>query len=483
MSETIEQQSPKLQQFIGGQWVAALSGRVESVVDPATEEKVCEVPFGDGEDAKRAIAAANTAFKDWARLTPYQRASNLNAIAHHVRENLERFALVTTSESGKPLRESRGEWAVAADLFDWFAEEGKRAYGRVVPARIPGRRLQVLKQPLGVVGVITAWNFPAYNPARGVAAALAAGCTVVCRPAEETPLSAMLLAEAAEAAKLPPGVLNVVNGDPAAMADAMMQDPTCRKVSFTGSTRVGKLLMKQAAETVTRLALELGGNAPAIVFDDVDIPTVAEGAVAAKFRNAGQVCVAAQRFMVHESVYQQFLQQAQQHVEQLQVGSGVDSKTDVGPLINQRQRDRVEALLEEAKQAGANVLVGGGRPQRPGYFLEPALVVDVPTSSNLWTEETFGPVMIVSSFSSEDEVLASANALQQGLASYLFTSDLNRAIRMYERLEFGMVAVNGWLPHATEAPFPGWKQSGLGAESGPEGLEEYLETKVVSITV
>ena len=473
----------RFRQFVNGVWVDAADGRIESVVNPATESTVERVPFGGRADCEAAIDAAAGAFLVWSSKTPYERSAALTAIANYLRDSINDFAVVTTAESGKPLRESRGEWTVAADLFDYFAEEGKRAYGRVIPARTPGRRLHVIKQPLGVVGVITAWNFPAYNPARGVAAALAAGCTVVCRPAEETPLSAMLLTQAAEHAKLPPGVLNVVNGDPEAMSDAMLADPRCRKISFTGSTHVGKLLMTKAAPTVTGLALELGGNAPAIIFDDADIDAAVEGAVVAKFRNAGQVCIAPQRFLVHESKFDCFVEVAHGLVAKLKCGEGTDSSTDVGPLINARQRDRVEAMLAGARDAGATVHCGGDRPDSSGYFLNPALVTGVPPDSPLWREETFGPVMCVAPFSGEQGAIDEANSVEQGLAAFVFTNDLARATRCYEQLDFGMVAVNGWIPHATEAPFPGWKQSGLGAESGPEGLAEYLETKVVSITL
>ncbi|MEM9352975.1 MAG: NAD-dependent succinate-semialdehyde dehydrogenase, partial [Planctomycetota bacterium] len=413
----------------------------------------------------------------------YERADKLDRAAGYIRDRLDEFAHVTTAESGKPLRQSRGEWSVAADFFEWFGEEAKRAYGRVVPARTPGRRIHTLLQPLGVAGVITAWNFPAYNPARSVAAALAAGCTVVCRPAEDTPLSGMLLAEAAEAAKLPPGVFNVISGDPAGMAGAMMADPACRKMSFTGSTRVGKLLMQQAAETLTGLALELGGNAPVLVFDDIDVEEVARSAVAAKFRNAGQVCISPQRIMVQESLLERFVEVAAEEVAKLKLGPGNDPETDVGPLINAKQLDRVCKLLDGAKSAGAKVHLGGERPDGPGNFLTPALVTGVSRDDPLWNEETFGPVMVVDGFQKEADALAEANRLEAGLAAYAFTNHLARAVRVYEGLDYGMVAVNSWVPSATEAPFPGWKQSGQGMEAGPEGLMEYLETKVVSLNL
>lgn len=478
MSETHKQQ------LIGGEWVGATSGRTAEVIDPATEQPVATVPYGDADDARAALDAAAMAFHEWAAKTAYQRADVLHAAATLLRERRDALAAATTAESGKPLAEAKGEWTVVADLFDWFAEEAKRAYGRTIPAKLPGRRLMTLAQPLGVVGVITAWNFPAYNPARSIAAALAAGCTVVCRPADETPLSGFAIGAALVDAGLPAGVLNVINGAPAAMAGAMLDDKRCRKVSFTGSTEVGRLLIKQSAETVTRLALELGGNAPVIVERDAvqraGVEAFAKTAVLARFRNAGQVCVAPQRFYVHRDVSDAFVEAAAPVVAAYRVGPGAEPTSDIGPLVNAAQRDRLERLLSH--EHGGRVVAGGKRPadRTVGYFFEPTLVAEVATNSALWREETFGPVLAVTPYDEIDEAIDDANSLEAGLAAFLFTHDLNRAVRAYERLEFGMVAVNGWVPHATEGPFPGWKQSGLGAESGPEGLHEYLEPKLVS---
>jgi acyl-CoA reductase-like NAD-dependent aldehyde dehydrogenase len=472
------------QQLIAGEWVGAADGRTIDVIDPATEQPIATVPYGGVEDAQAAIDAAAGAFSEWAAKTPYQRADVLHAAATLLRERRDDLAQATTAESGKPLAEAKGEWTVVADLFDWFAEEAKRAYGRTLPAKLPGRRLMTLVQPLGVVGVVTAWNFPAYNPARSIAAALAAGCTVVCRPADETPLSGFAIGAALTDAGLPVGVLNVINGAPAAMAGAMLDDPRCRKLSFTGSTEVGRLLIKQSAATITRLALELGGNAPVIVEPDAieraGVEAFAKAAVLARFRNAGQVCVAPQRFYIHRSVCDAFVAAAAPIVAAYRVGPGAEPTSDIGPLVNGAQRDRVERLL--SLEHGGRVVVGGKRPARRevGYFFEPTLVADVATNSALWREETFGPVLAVTPYDELDEAINDANSLEAGLAAFLFTNDLSRAVRAYERLEFGMVAVNGWVPHATEGPFPGWKQSGLGAESGPEGLHEYLEPKLVS---
>lgn len=472
-------------QLVAGQWTTALGGATAEVIDPATEKPIATVPFGDGRDANAALSAASYAFPSWSAKTAYQRGDLLRAAATKLRERRDALAAITTAESGKPIAESKGEWTVVADLFDWFAEEARRAYGRTIPAKMPGRRMMTLQQPIGVVGVITAWNFPAYNPARSIAAALAAGCTVVCRPSDETPLSAFAIGEALVDAGLPAGVLNVINGEPAAMATAMMDDPRCRKVSFTGSTEVGRLLIRQSAETITGLSLELGGNAPVIVEPDAieraGVEAFARAAVLARFRNAGQVCVAPQRFYVHREVYEAFVGAAAPLVAKYRVGPGAEPTTDIGPLINARQRERVERLLGEA--SGARVLAGGKRPaDRPvGHFYEPTLVADCPIDAPLWREETFGPLLAVTPYEDFDQAIADANELESGLAAFVFTKDLDRAIHAYERLDYGMVAVNGWVPHATEAPFIGHKQSGLGAESGAEGLNEYLETKIISV--
>jgi succinate-semialdehyde dehydrogenase len=470
-------------QYIGGDWRDASNGATWDVVNPATEDVVCTVPYGTGDDCDAAIDAAAAAFPDWSRSTAYQRGAVLAAAADLMRARADALARTTVLESGKPIAQARGEWMVAADLFEWFAEEGKRAYGRIVPSRVSGKRLLVIKQPIGVVGVITAWNFPAYNVARASAAALAAGCTVVARPSEFTPLTAMEMAGILGEAGLPAGVMNVINGEPEPMGQAMLAHPACAKVHFTGSVRVGKHLMDGASKTVTRLSLELGGNAPVLVFPDVDVKQVAAGAVAAKFRNGGQVCVAPQRFLVHRRVEEEFVSRVGERVLSLRVGPGLDPETQVGPLINARQRERVAALVDSARGSGATVRAGGGVPhdRAKGYFYEPTLVADVSPSMPLYAEEIFGPVMPIVSFDDVDEAIGFANATRYGLAAYVWTGDLRTAARAWERLEFGMVGVNEWTPQSVEAPFPGWKESGLGREGGLEGLEEYLETKVVAI--
>ncbi|MDP3716591.1 MAG: NAD-dependent succinate-semialdehyde dehydrogenase [Acidobacteriota bacterium] len=471
------------QQHINGAWTGAAGGGTWDVINPATEEVVRIVPFGGREDCHAAIEAAAGAFPGWSRRTPYERGAILQRAAARMREVANEGAHAMVLECGKPLAQARGEWLVAADLFDWFAEEGKRAYGRTIPSRVATKRMTVLRQPLGVVGVITAWNFPAYNPARAWAAALAAGCTVVGRPSEFTPLTAMAMTAVLVEAGLPAGVLNLVNGDPEAMGQAMLDHPACRKISFTGSVRVGKILMDGASRTVTRLSLELGGNAPVIVLPDVDLEQVAAGAIASKFRNNGQVCVSPQRFLVHRRVAEAFADDVARRAGELRLGSGLDAAVQVGPLINARQRDRVAALVAGAAGQGVAVRSGGHIPAAlpHGYFFEPTVLSGVAADMPVFREEIFGPVMPIVTFDEVDEAIALANQTPYGLAAYIWTNDLRASVKISEALEFGMVGINEWAPHATEAPFGGWKQSGVGHESGSEGLSEYLETKLVAI--
>ncbi len=471
------------QQLIDGAWTGAAGGGTWDVINPATEQAIRSVPFGGRDDCHAAIEAAARAFPAWSRRTPYERGAILQRAAARMREVADEAAHAMVLECGKPLAQARGEWMVCADLFDWFAEEGKRAYGRTIPSRVATKRMTVLRQPLGVVGVITAWNFPAYNPARAWAAALAAGCTVVGRPSEFTPLTAMAMTEVLVEAGLPAGVLNLVNGDPEAMGQEMLDHPACRKISFTGSVRVGKLLMDGASRTVTRLSLELGGNAPVIVLPDVDLEQVAAGAITSKFRNNGQVCVAPQRFLVHRGVADAFADGVAQRAAGLRLGSGLDAAVQVGPLINARQRDRVASLVAGAAGQGVQVRAGGRIPAAlpSGYFFEPTVLSGVAADMPVFREEIFGPVMPIVSFDEVDEAIALANQTPYGLAAYVWTNDLRASVKISEALEFGMVGINEWAPHATEAPFGGWKQSGIGHESGSEGLAEYLETKLVAI--
>lgn len=470
-------------QYIDGQWTDASDGGSWDLVDPSTEEVITTVPFGTRDDGTAAIDAAARAFPAWSTATAYERAAVLRRAADLIRERLAALGEVTSRESGKPLAQGQGEWVAAADLIEWYAEEAKRNYGRIIPSRVPGKRMLVLHQPVGVVGTITAWNFPAYNVARAVGAALAAGCTVVTRPSEFTPMTGMDLATVFEDAGLPPGVFNLVNGDPEGMGQAMLEHEALRKLHFTGSVRVGKLLMDGASKTVTRLSLELGGNAPVIVLPDADMAAVAAGAVTAKYRNAGQVCVSPQRFLIGGDRRDEFVERVVPLVEGLKLGPGTDPSSEVGPMINERQRERLEGLVTAAAAQGATVATGGGRPAGldRGYYFEPTVVTDITPESPVYQEELFGPVMPVVDFGDLDEAVARANDTPYGLAAYVWTNDLKAAVKLAEGLEFGIVGVNEWAAHGTEGPFTGWKQSGLGSESGAEGFEEYVETKLVSI--
>ena len=468
----------KYGQFIAGEWLPAQAGGVWDLINPATEDVIEQVPFGDVVDARIALNVAHEAFASWSHTNPYQRAKYLEKAAALLKERADKFAAITTEESGKPVEQAKGEWLSCPNYFLWAAEEAKRIYGRSIPARIEGRRIDVFYRPVGVVGLITAWNFPVYNQARAISSALAAGCTVVSRPSEYTPRSAMLIASCLEEAGLPAGVLNLVNGEPVSIGQEFLDDPRCRKISFTGSTRVGKILMDGASRTVTRLALEMGGNAPVIIFPDAgDAAEVARAGVTTKVRNAGQVCVAPQRFYVHEEMVDEFSSAAVTAAEGQVVGDGSDPSTTVGPLINSIQRDRVARIVNESVDAGAKVLTGGERLDRKGYFFQPTVVSDVAPGTPLHDEEIFGPVMPMIPFNSVNDVIEMANKTEYGLAAFVHTNNLNTAIRLSEELDYGMVAINDWAVATPEAPFGGVKQSGLGRESGMEGVYEYLEPK------
>ncbi|MEP7286411.1 MAG: NAD-dependent succinate-semialdehyde dehydrogenase [Chloroflexota bacterium] len=471
----------KFQQYIDGQWLDALNGNTWDVINPATEEKIATVPFGNAVDARRALDAAQKAQSAWAERTVYERAAILKKAADLVRERADELAPIMTQECGKPLSESRGEWVVTGDLLEWFAEEGKRAYGRTIPNRRAGKRLMVVYHPIGVIASITAWNFPAWLLGRVWGAALVAGCAVVARPSELTPMSAMVLTNILEEAGLPPGVLNLVNGEPDSIGKEFLTNPICRKISFTGSVRVGRLLMRRAAENLTRLSLELGGNAPVIVFPDTDIESAVKQSIFSKFRNNGQVCVAPQRFYVHKDVYEDFLDRTAALTRDLKVGNGLETGVNVGPLISAVHRERVEALVSEAISDGALAVTGGSRLAGSGYFYPPTVLTNIRLESRIAREEIFGPVLPIMPFRDTTEALELANASDYGLAAYVFTNNLNTTLKMYEGLEYGIIGINDLLPTATEAPFGGFKQSGLGREQGHEGLMNFLETKFVSI--
>ncbi len=463
--------------YIDGAFTEALEKGTRALVDPGTEETLAELPYGDGDDARLALDAAAKALPAWASRTAYERAAILEKAADIIASRSAEYAARTAEESGKPLAQARGEWAGAPGYLRVAAEQARSLGGRHIPARLGSRRIDVMHMPVGVVGIITAWNFPVYNPNRAVASALAVGCTAVLRPSEYTPRSAFDYARAFADAGLPPGVLNVVHGDPASMGQAMLDDARCRKMAFTGSTRVGKLLMDGASRTVKRLSLELGGNAPVIVMPDVDVAAVAKSAVTAKLRNAGQVCIAPQRFYVHSSIAGAFVDAAKVAMEREVLGHSLDARTTLGPLINAAQRERVARIVEASVSAGARVVTGASQPEGRGYFYRPTLLTDVPASAPALREEVFGPVLPVVPFESLDEAIAMANDTEYGLASYVWTRDLRTATRVSEALEFGMVGVNDWYPVTPEAPFGGVKQSGMGRESGFEGVLEYVDAK------
>jgi acyl-CoA reductase-like NAD-dependent aldehyde dehydrogenase len=465
-------------QYINGEWCDAIDGAKWDLQSPSTEAILDKVPFGNAVDCKLAIRAADAAFKGWKNTTPYYRAEFLKKAAEYIRKNVEAFAVETALETGKPMLEARGEWQVSANLFEWFAEEGKRSYGRVIPSSRIDKRSMVIYQPLGVVGVITAWNFPAYNPARAVAAALAAGCTVVMRGSEFTPLSSFNMAKALHEAGIPKGVFNLINTEPVSTGTEMIENPLLKKISFTGSTRVGKILMDGASKTATKLSLELGGNAPVIIDKDVDVESIAHQALVAKLRNCGQVCVAPQRFYVHSSIFNQFVTVVKDDISKLKTGINGGDIDFVGPLINKTQQNHSLTMLEKAKSEGAIVHIGGEKSDK-GFFVHPALIEARQTQTFIKTE-IFGPLMIVIPFDTQDEVIEWANDTEYGLASYVFTNHIKNANVYAENLEFGMVGINEWAAHGTELPFVGIKSSGIGHESGSEGLKEYLEMKLIS---
>lgn len=469
--------------YINGAWLDALNGGTWSVINPATEQTITTVPFGGVADVQVAIDAAVAAFPAWKNTNAWQRADILKKVADLMRTRSKELAQLTIVEAGKPLPEAVGEWVVAAQFFEWYAEEAKRNYGRVIPASRNNKRMSVISQPVGVVGIVTAWNFPVWNLCRVWAAALAAGCAIVVKPSEYTPLTAMALMELLVEAELPAGVANLVLGDAAAIGETLLARPEVRKIHFVGSTRVGKILLEGAAKTNTKLSLELGGNAPCLIFPDVNVEAVAKSAAVAKTRNCGQVCVSPQRFLVHEEIYANFVERVSHYMAQLKVGNGSDEGTQVGPLINARQREQVEQIVGNSIAQGAYLNTGGQRPAQlsKGYFYSPTVLSEMTPEQAIFRKEVFGPVMGIMPFANTDEAIALANDTEYGLASYLWTNDMRTSIKVSEALEFGIVGINEWAAHATEAPFGGWKQSGLGYECGEEGLQEYLEKKLISI--
>ena len=465
--------------YIGGEWVASTSGRTQEVRNPATGEVIGSTPTMNAADVDRAVAAAHEAFGTWRRTSAKERSVLLRRWRDLLEQHLEPLARVLTLEQGKPLQEARNETLQSIAYIEFFAEECRRLYGETIPANTRDRRLLVQREPLGVVGVISPWNFPSAMIGRKAGAALAAGCTVVAKPAAETPLSALALAVLAEEAGIPAGVFNVVTGSGGELGAAFTANPLVRKISFTGSTPVGKRLARDSADTLKHLSLELGGSAPFIVFDDADIDLAVTGVMASKFRNAGQTCVATNRIFVQRGIADEFARRFAEEVGRLRVGAGLDDGVQIGPLINEGAAEQVSGMIVRAREQGARVLIGG--EPRDGAFVRPTVVTGVSDDMDLVNHEIFGPVAPISVFDEVDEVIERANATAYGLSSYFYTNDYRRIVRVSEALEFGMVGVNESLTTTEVAPFGGVKDSGYGREGSHFGLEEYTQIKYICI--
>ncbi len=469
----------RCQAYVAGVWADADDGSAVTIRNPANSAVLGSVPVMGEAETRRAIAAAEKAGRQWAAKTASERAKLLRAWHDAILANQDDLALILSSEQGKPLAEAKGEIAYAASYIEWFAEEGKRAYGDLIPANLPDRRLVVSKQPIGVCAAITPWNFPAAMITRKVGAAFAAGCSMVVKPAPQTPFSALALAVLAERVGIPAGLLAIVTGDAFAIGRELCGNPIVKKLSFTGSTGTGIKLIEQCAPTVKKVSMELGGNAPFIVFDDADVDAAVAGAMASKYRNSGQTCVCANRFLVQDGIYEAFATKLAAAVAQLKLGVGTEAGVTQGPLIDENAVKKVETLLDDALSQGARVICGGKRSTLGGFFFEPTILADVTPAMRLAREEIFGPVAPLFRFSSEEEAIAMANDTEFGLASYFFSRDLGRAWRVSEALEYGMVGVNTGLISTEVAPFGGVKSSGLGREGSKYGLDDYLEIKYV----
>lgn len=467
--------------FVGGDWVEADSGKTFEVTNPATGEVIGTVPDMGEAETLRAIDAADKAWPAWRKKTAKERAAILRKWNDLMLENAEDLARLMTLEQGKPLAEARGEVGYAASFIEWFAEEGKRAYGDTIPTHNPGARILVTKEPIGVTAAITPWNVPAAMITRKAAPAFAAGCPMVVKPAEATPFSALALAVLAERAGIPAGIFSVITGDAKAIGKAMTDSPIVRKLSFTGSTEVGRILMRQSADTIKKVSFELGGNAPFIVFDDADLDAAVQGAIACKYRNAGQTCVCANRLYVQAGVYDRFAEKYAEAVKNLKVGDGFDDGIDVGPLIEKSAIAKVEDHIADATGKGAKVVVGGARSEAGDLFFQPTVLTGVTNDMKVAKEETFGPLAPLFKFETEEEVIQRANDTEFGLASYFYTRDMGRIFRVSEGLEYGMVAVNTGILSTEVAPFGGVKQSGIGREGSHYGLDEYMEIKYTLI--
>ena len=480
IAEGVFLKDPKLfrqQCYVDGQWIDAESKRSIPVNNPADGSVIGTVPSLTAADTRRAIQAADKAFPAWRAKTAKERAKILKAWFDLMLANQDDLALLMTAEQGKPLNESRGEVVYGASFIEWFAEEGKRAYGDVIPTPTNDRRIVVTKQPVGVVAAITPWNFPNAMITRKAGPALAAGCTIVIRPATSTPYSALALAELAERAGIPKGVLNIVTGPSGEVGRELTANPIVRKLSFTGSTEVGKVLLEQCAKTVKKVSMELGGNAPFIVFDDADVDEAVKGAMLSKYRNTGQTCVCANRFLVQDGVYDAFASKLAEASKKLRVGNGLKGETDQGPLIDMAAVAKVEEHIKDAVDKGAKVLSGGKRHQLGGSYFEPTVLTEVNTQMKVAREETFGPLAPLFRFRTDEEAIQIANDTEFGLAAYFYSRDIGRVWRVAEALEYGIVGINVGIISNEVSPFGGMKESGIGREGSKYGLDEYLETK------
>lgn len=469
------------QAYVGGEWMNALDGQTFLVENPATGQIIGTAPRMGATETRIAIEAAEKALPAWRELTAKQRAGKLRRWFELMTENQEDLAVLMTLEQGKPIAEARGEIAYAASFLEWFAEEGKRIYGDVIPGHLPDKRLIVLKQPIGVTAAITPWNFPSAMITRKAGPALAAGCTMVIKPASQTPYSAFAMAVLAEEAGIPPGVLSVVTGSAASIAEELTSNPIVRKLSFTGSTEIGRQLMAACAHDIKKVSLELGGNAPFIVFDDADLDAAVQGALASKYRNAGQTCVCANRLYVHGAIYERFASKLRMAVEGLKVGNGLHPDTTVGPLIDSKAGAKVQEHIEDAVAKGARLLAGGGG--LGGNFFAPTILIDVPRDAKVAREETFGPLAPLFRFQDESEVIEMANDTEFGLAAYFYTKDMARVFRVGEALEYGIVGINTGIISTEVAPFGGVKSSGIGREGSRYGIEDYLEIKYMCVSI
>ena len=471
----------KQQCFINGEWLDARDGSTFTVTNPADSSTIGTMPKVSRSEVKKAIDAANSSWPAWKVLTGKERSTIIRRWHDLILENIDDLALIMTLENGKPIPDARGEIVYASWFVDWFAEEAKRTYGRTIPSTMPDRRILTIKQPVGVCALITPWNFPAAMITRKAAPALAAGCPVVIKPASSTPFSATALVELAQRAGVPKGVINIITGSASEIGDELCINKDVRKVSFTGSTEVGRILIKKSASTIKKVSMELGGNAPLIIFKDADIAAAVEGAIACKYRNSGQTCVCANRIFVQDEVYDEFSKKFADRANKLRVADGRQDGSEIGPLIDIAAVEKVEEHIGDAVKNGAKIIAGGKKHTLGGQFFEPTVMTNVSKKMKIFAEETFGPVAPLIRFSNEEEVISMANDTNFGLAGYFYSRDIGRIWRVAEALEFGMVAVNAGILSTEVAPFGGVKESGTGREGAAEGIEEYLETKYMCI--